>query len=128
MIDQDFYKKVTKIHGWLSPEEALLLYYLARQSNSLGRIVEIGSYCGKSTVVIAQAVKERRTLPIVAVDPHMGNIDKNLPRNKETYSIYLSNLKLMGVTKCVKTLRSTSFAASKIFNQKIPFRRNSSTF
>jgi MMP 1-O-methyltransferase len=56
--------------GWLSSEEGMALYRLA--SEAVGPVVEIGSYCGKSTVYLAAGAAENGTL-VVAVDHHRGN-------------------------------------------------------
>lgn len=56
--------------GWLSPEEGNALYQLARAAS--GPIVEIGSYCGKSTVWLAAGAAETGGV-VVAVDHHRGN-------------------------------------------------------
>lgn len=50
------------IHGWLTRDEASMLYNTAVAST--GAIVEIGSYRGKSTVLLAQAKKT-----VYAIDP-----------------------------------------------------------
>lgn len=59
------------IDGWLFPADALKLYELAYFS---GDILELGTYKGLSTTIIAGAVKNSgRSRPIVSVD-----LDKNL--------------------------------------------------
>lgn len=56
--------------GWLSSEEGMALYRLAAEA--AGPIVEIGSYCGKSTVYLAAGAAETGNV-VVAVDHHRGN-------------------------------------------------------
>ena len=58
--------------GFLDEEEGLRLYELARQSASLGPIVEIGSYCGKSTVYVGAGAKAGGGR-LVCVDHHRGS-------------------------------------------------------
>lgn len=60
---------VARTQGWLSLEEAELLYQLARGVAS-GCIVEIGSYRGRSTVALALGSLSGSKVPIYAVDPH----------------------------------------------------------
>jgi hypothetical protein len=48
------HEQVRDIPGWLEPEDSLKLYELAYFST--GPIVEIGTYCGKSTTIIASAL------------------------------------------------------------------------
>lgn len=56
--------------GWLSSEEGVALCRLAGEA--VGPVVEIGSYCGKSTVYLAAGAAETGNL-VVAVDHHRGN-------------------------------------------------------
>src|SRR5688572_4883233 len=59
------------IDGWLTDAQAELLARVAAACPPDGEIVEIGSFRGKSTVVLAQAAAEG--VAIVAIDPHAGN-------------------------------------------------------
>ena len=58
--------------GFLDDEEGLLLHDLARDHVHLGPVVEIGSYCGKSSVYIGSGVRESGGT-IVCVDHHRGS-------------------------------------------------------
>lgn len=63
--------------GFMPPREGLALYEAAREYARLGPIVEIGTYCGKSTIYLAAALKGtgRR---VVTVDHHHGS-EENQP-------------------------------------------------
>jgi len=64
---------VADVAGWLRPEDALKLYELAYFAH--GPIVEIGSYRGKSTTILAMAARDAgHASPIVSidVDPEAG--------------------------------------------------------
>jgi len=58
------------IKGFLHPEEGARLYRLA--SNVEGPCLEVGSYCGKSTLYLGSACRERGEL-LYAVDHHRGS-------------------------------------------------------
>jgi hypothetical protein len=60
---------VSSIRGWLSPDAAVLLYELARRAEG-GCIVEVGSYRGRSTVVLARGAAAGHGVPVYAVEPH----------------------------------------------------------
>jgi predicted O-methyltransferase YrrM len=60
---------VPTIKGWLSPDAAALLYELAREVED-GCIVEVGSYRGRSTVVLARGAAAGKGAPVYAVEPH----------------------------------------------------------
>ena len=52
----------TQIEGFTTPIELSALYHLALAAPAPGRVVEIGSYLGRSTVVLARAAADRRAL------------------------------------------------------------------
>ena len=63
---------VAEIKGFLAEDEGLRLFELALESRSLGPCLEIGSFCGKSTVYLGAACKVRgRTL--FTIDHHRGS-------------------------------------------------------
>jgi predicted O-methyltransferase YrrM len=61
---------VDGIDGWLSADQARRLHAAAALCPPGGRIVEIGSFRGRSTIVLASAAPAGAE--IVAVDPHAG--------------------------------------------------------
>jgi predicted O-methyltransferase YrrM len=58
--------------GFLDHEEGLRLYELAREAVRLGPCLEIGGYCGKSTVYIGTACREEGGT-LYSVDHHRGS-------------------------------------------------------
>ena len=60
-----------EIEGWLTDGQADLLAAAAAACPPEGTIVEIGSFRGRSTVVLAKAAPEAAAL--VTIDPHAGN-------------------------------------------------------
>lgn len=58
--------------GFLAQEEGLRLFELARESATAGPIVEIGSYCGKSSVYVGSGARAGGGR-LVCVDHHRGN-------------------------------------------------------
>jgi predicted O-methyltransferase YrrM len=63
---------IDQIKGFLAPEEGEALYEFCHGSGSAGPCLEVGSYCGKSTVYLGEACRETgRTL--FAVDHHRGS-------------------------------------------------------
>lgn len=62
---------VGAIEGWLTDDQAAMLAEAAAACRRGGQIVEIGSFRGKSTVVLASAAPDGAV--IVAIDPHAGN-------------------------------------------------------
>lgn len=60
------------VKGFLPDGEGLRLYEWALETAVMGPILEIGSYCGRSTIWLAQAAKEKQSL-VFAVDHHRGS-------------------------------------------------------
>lgn len=58
------------VDGWLSADQARRLHLAAAACPPGGRIVEIGSFRGRSTIVLASAAPEGAE--VVAIDPHAG--------------------------------------------------------
>lgn len=65
------------VKGFLHPEEGQRLYELALAAAELGPCLEVGSYCGKSTVYLGCACRERNQL-LYAVDHHRGSEEHQL--------------------------------------------------
>ena len=63
--------------GFMPPEEGLALYRTAAAYAALGPVVEIGTYCGKSTIYLAAAARGADQM-VVTVDHHHGS-EENQP-------------------------------------------------
>src|ERR1700757_3510226 len=58
--------------GFIPPAEGLALYEAAGRYAGRGPVLEVGSYCGKSTIYLAAAAREAGQL-VVTVDHHRGS-------------------------------------------------------
>src|SRR5215470_18978576 len=56
----------------MPPDEGLALYEAGRRAAARGALVEIGTYCGKSTLYLAAAAREHGRV-VVTVDHHRGS-------------------------------------------------------
>ena len=63
--------------GFMPPDEGLALYTTAGAYARLGPVLEIGTYCGKSTIYLAAAARQARRV-VVTVDHHHGS-EENQP-------------------------------------------------
>lgn len=96
------------IKGWLSQKEAAVLYYGVKITAGLvGELAEIGSYCGKSTVVIGSAAREYDAGFLYSIDPHEGFWYKEV----DSYQELVKNLDKhqLGARVIIEKCRSTEF-------------------
>jgi MMP 1-O-methyltransferase len=63
--------------GFMPPAEGLALYQAAAAHAHLGPILEIGTYCGKSTIYLAAAARQAGQM-VITVDHHHGS-EENQP-------------------------------------------------
>ena len=93
---EDVLRSVDDVDGWMSPDQAEALYDAATACAEGEQIVEIGSFRGRSTIVLASAAPQGVT--VVAIDPHAGNdrgpqeIDGFGEEAQEDHTVFLANL------------------------------------
>jgi predicted O-methyltransferase YrrM len=103
---------VAGVEGWLSDDQARRLWEAAASVPSPGRIVEIGSFRGRSTIILRMAAAEQAEL--VAIDPHGGGdrgpqeIAPDHARGQEDQRAFRANLEGAGVAPAVRHVRRTS--------------------
>jgi predicted O-methyltransferase YrrM len=117
LVRSSLISRAAEIEGWFDEVElGLLVDCVAeaglRNSDPAGslNIVEVGSYKGRSTVVMGltlAALSQAGT--IYAVDPHEGVRSGKYDRvykEGETYNDFLENIKRFGLEKFVRCMRS----------------------
>ena len=112
---QDTMEIVADVEGWMSPGQGATLYDSATRCPPGGRIVEIGSFRGRSTIVLATAADP--SVEIVAIDPHAGNdrgpqeIEGFADEAADDHAVFIANLAAAGVADRVHHVRAFSDAA-----------------
>ena len=103
---------VRDVEGWMTDAQARRLWDAASRVAAPGRIVEIGSFHGRSTIVLARAAREG--VEVVAIDPHAGGdrgpqeIEPDAVRGDEDYDRFHGNLRRAGVEERVRHVRLPS--------------------
>ena len=103
---------IDNVDGWLSPDQAARLYAAAAATQAGQQIVEIGSFRGRSTFVLAGAAPDG--VAIVAIDPHAGT-DRG-PQEirgfeneaKSDHEVFTANLAAAGLAQRVRHIREFS--------------------
>lgn len=114
-VPTDLDRALEGVEGWFSPTQVARVVERASQVPATGRIVEIGSFRGRSMVAIARSAPEG--VEIVAIDPHAGN-DRG-PQEIEGFEdeaavdskVFLANLERAGVRDRVTYVRKFSHEA-----------------
>jgi predicted O-methyltransferase YrrM len=108
----DVLARLDGVQGWMSDDQAARLWERARAVPPGGRVVEIGSYHGRSAIVLASAAAG--AVEVVAIDPHAGN-DRG-PRQwsgtedegEADHRAFTANLARAGVEDRVRHVRARS--------------------
>ncbi len=106
---------VADVEGWMTDGQARLLWDSAQRVAPGGRVVEIGSFRGRSMVVLARSAEP--TVELVAIDPHAGNdrgpqeIEGFVDEAAEDHDVFNANLEKAGVRDRVRHVRAFSDAA-----------------
>lgn len=100
----DFAAILTAVHGFLSLDEAALLYRLASEVPAGGTIVEIGSYQGRSTVCLGLGAKVNGAR-VYAIDPHEDEqVNETTHYGMKNHAALLKNLVDFGVADVVRVV------------------------
>jgi hypothetical protein len=111
------FRQIEKMEGWLDPDEADILMTSATQAvlrHATGdALVEVGSYCGRSTTILAHVAKSIGAgSRVFAIDPHegmVGAVDSGIKRTQPTLERLKHNLRLAEVADAVEIVRRRSF-------------------
>jgi predicted O-methyltransferase YrrM len=103
------------IDGWLTDDQIERLHDGAAAVPEGGQIVEIGSFRGRSTVVLGLSAPQAGA--IIAIDPHAGNdrgpqeLEGFEDAAAEDHDVFLANLARAGLSDRVRHVRKRSAEA-----------------
>jgi hypothetical protein len=112
MSVSDAVRAADGIEGWLTEAQAARLAACAATLAAPAAIVEIGSFRGRSAVVLARAAAPGVT--VTAIDPHAGNdrgpreIHGEASTGQADHEAFLANLEAAGVADRVRHVRRPS--------------------
>jgi precorrin-6B methylase 2 len=103
------------VDGWLTLDQARLLYDAAVSLTPGQQVVEIGSFRGRSTTVLGLAAAPG--VGVVAIDPHAGNdrgpneIEGFVAEAASDHEVFRANLERAGIADRVRHVRAFSHDA-----------------
>lgn len=106
---------IEAVDGWLTAQQARRLWDRARSLTPSSTIVEIGSFHGRSTIVLSRARPEN--VELIAIDPHAGGdrlpqTTRPEPREgQRDLDAFEANLRRAGVETRVRHVRLHSLQA-----------------
>ena len=83
---------INTVKGFLAADEGAALYGYALAAAELGPLLEVGSYCGKSSVYLGTACKRRERV-LFAVDHHRGSEEHQLGEQYHDPELYDADCK-----------------------------------
>lgn len=124
---------LSDLRGFLDDDEGAVLAHAAGLVATRGLCVEIGSYCGKSTILIGREIQPLGGL-LVAVDHHYGS-EENQPGEQyhdptladaatggiDSFSEFRHNIRTAELEDCVIPLVAPSALAAQIVTSPLAF-------
>jgi len=110
--------RMEQVEGWFRRDEGKLLFevaYHAVVGQETPAIVEVGSYCGRSTVVLASAARLANSeARVYSIDPHEGEVGDGdaidgVRRESSTFDRFRANINAAGLSDVVVPVRRRSY-------------------
>ncbi len=122
-VIENAWQATKDVPGFLRENEARLLGALAVCIPARGAIVEIGSFKGRSTVMLAKVVSHYGFGPVVSIDPHTHNLTNGADSSTQpsTYQDFEATLRKAGVIEQVEIHRAFSAEVSRTWTRDIRF-------
>ena len=124
-------KLIDKVKGFIDPCEGRQLFETALKASKMGPCLEIGSYCGKSSVYIASACKKNSSI-LFSVDHHRGSeeqqpgeeyFDPELYNHAigevDTINYFRKTIKLVQLEDTIVPVVAKSEIAAKMWTTKL---------
>lgn len=109
------YRSVADVQGWMTRDQACRLWDRAGELDAGDRIVEIGSFHGRSAIMLASSAPAG--VEIITIDPHGGNdrgpheFEGFEDEAEQDHQTFLANLERAGVRERIHHLREYSHDA-----------------
>ncbi|ADK84414.1 conserved hypothetical protein [Desulfarculus baarsii DSM 2075] len=116
---------ISGVRGFMDDDEAKRLHLIAIEASKLGPCLEVGSYCGKSTICLGLACRQNGGV-LFALDHHRGNEEQQPGQEYfdpetfdqrsgriDTFGEFRANIEAAGLTDTVAPLVCPSAVAAR---------------
>jgi hypothetical protein len=101
-------QRIEQVPGCLGREQGALLFHLAAHSSGTGRVVEIGSFMGRSTLWLAHGLRRAGHGRVFSIDPHEGRERPDIQPGVESFQAFLDNIRRQDLADFVEPVRDRS--------------------
>jgi len=123
--------KIEEIKGFMPNHEGEALMSWAKTFSKIGPLLEVGTFCGKSSIYLGLAAKEKNQV-VFTIDHHKGSEEHQL--NEEyfdpeiydeslnsvnTFPLFLKNIKIFDLEDSVIPIVSSSARVAKGWNKNL---------
>jgi predicted O-methyltransferase YrrM len=118
---------IDSVKGFLDPDEGMRLYDIAKKASAMGPCLEIGSYCGKSTLYLGEACRENNGV-LFAIDHHRGSEEQQYGegyfdpelydesiKKVDTFKVFRNTLEKANLEETVVPVVSKSYITAKMW-------------
>lgn len=112
---------IESVEGYLAPNEIRFLALLAACPTAEGEILEIGSFKGKSTVILAKAAAFSGNGRVHAVDPMIApsETDPDLKGAASSFPDFQKNITAQGITEKIEFHQNFSYELAEKWDKPI---------
>jgi MMP 1-O-methyltransferase len=123
VVIENAWQAAKDVPGFLGENEARFLGLLAACIPARGAMVEIGSFKGRSTVMLGRVAAHYGLGPVVSIDPHTHNLTTGADSSAlpSTYEEFEASLSKAGVSEHVEIHKAFSTEVSRGWDREIRF-------
>lgn len=118
---EDLVEEMESVEGFLSPREMRFLALLGACPTASGEILEIGSFKGKSTIILAKSAALSDRARVHAVDPMIApaETDPDLRGESSSLSDFERNVKTHKVADSIKLHQTFSYKLAETWDKPL---------
>ncbi len=116
---EKLWAKASQIPGYITKYEGLTLYMLSAAYSAMGNIIELGPFCGRSSVIIGQGMLSTISdNKLICIDDFSKQKSQTFPSMNNPKEELLKNIKYFNLEKIFTLYDMDSSAALNLFNKQ----------